>query len=64
MISLAAEGLGGLDRLVTWAKEDPLNERAFWANIYPKLLPLQVNAQAAITVQSVVRRVIDPKCAP
>jgi hypothetical protein len=25
-----------------WAKEDPVNERAFWASIYPRLLPLQV----------------------
>jgi hypothetical protein len=42
-ISLAAQGLGGTDRLIAWAKEDPLNERAFWSSIYPKLLPLQVN---------------------
>ena len=63
-IAEAAEKLGGTNRLVSWAKEDPLNERAFWATIYPKLLPLTVNASAAITVQSVVRRVIDPKCAP
>lgn len=43
-IAYAAEGLGGADRLVDWAKEDPLNERAFWTQVYPKLLPLQVNA--------------------
>lgn len=41
-IALAAERLGGTDRLVEWAKEDPQNERAFWASIYPKLLPLTV----------------------
>lgn len=41
-IALAAEKLGGTDRLVAWAQEDPLNERAFWSTIYPKLLPLQV----------------------
>lgn len=41
-IALAAERLGGVDRLVTWAKSDPLNERAFWSSIYPKLMPLQV----------------------
>ena len=41
-IALAAEGLGGTDRLIDWAKEDPLNERAFWTSIYPKLLPLQI----------------------
>lgn len=41
-IAAAAEALGGSNRLVEWAQEDPLNERAFWTSIYPKLLPLQV----------------------
>lgn len=41
-IATAAEKLGGAERLVAWAQEDPLNERAFWATIYPKLLPLQI----------------------
>lgn len=41
-IAIAAAKLGGADRLVAWAKEDAQNERAFWATIYPKLLPLQV----------------------
>tara|TARA_R110002110_G_scaffold37601_5_gene124045 strand:- start:1565 stop:1855 length:291 start_codon:yes stop_codon:yes gene_type:complete len=41
-IAEAAEMLGGVNRLAKWAKEDPLNERAFWSTIYPKLLPLQV----------------------
>ena len=41
-IAIAAEQLGGANRLVAWAKENPLNERVFWGTIYPKLLPLQV----------------------
>ena len=41
-IALAAAELGGAARLVAWSKEDPLNERAFWTTIYPKLLPLQL----------------------
>lgn len=41
-IERAAEGLGGADRLIAWAKEDPANERVFWGTIYPKLLPLKV----------------------
>lgn len=44
-IALAAEGLGGTDRLIEWAKEEAQNERAFWTQIYTKLLPLQVNAE-------------------
>lgn len=42
VIAAAAEGLGGLDRMIAWAQADPLNERAFWSSIYPKLLPLTV----------------------
>lgn len=44
-IAEAAARLGGVDRLVDWAKEDPDNEKAFWASIYPKLLPLQVSGE-------------------
>lgn len=62
-IALAAEQLGGTDRLVEWVKEDPLNERAFWKDIYPKLLPLQVaNADdEEFKVSQIVRRVVDPR---
>lgn len=42
VIEQAANELGGAERLVEWAKEDPKNEHAFWATIYPKLMPLQV----------------------
>ncbi len=38
-IALAADALGGAERMVEWAKEDPKNESAFWTTIYPKLLP-------------------------
>lgn len=39
-IALAAEGLGGTDRLIAWAKEDPKNEAAFWSGIFPRLIPV------------------------
>jgi hypothetical protein len=55
MIAEAAEMLGGVSRLVVWAQEDPLNERAFWSSIYPKLLPLTVNANGTLTVTWPVR---------
>ena len=45
VIAQAASELGGVDRLVAWAKEDEKHESAFWATIYPKLLPLQVNGE-------------------
>lgn len=40
VIAQAAKELGGAKRLVKWAKEDPANERAFWATIYPRLIPV------------------------
>ena len=43
VIAEAAEGLGGAQRLLDWAKSAPENEKAFWATIYPKLLPLTVS---------------------
>jgi hypothetical protein len=46
-IAAAAEGLGGADRLIAWAKEDPANERVFWGQIYTKLLPLQITGSGA-----------------
>lgn len=49
-IAEAAERLGGVDRIVDWAKESPENEKAFWATVYPKLLPLQVNADVTTTL--------------
>ncbi len=62
VIAAAAACLGGTERLILWAKEDPKNEYAFWASIYPKLLPLTVNANATITVQRIQRLIVDPKC--
>ncbi len=32
-IAQAAEGLGGAERLVAWAKEDPSKEKTFWGTI-------------------------------
>ena len=45
-ISLAAEGLGGVKRLITWAKASPENERVFWSTIYPRLVPHEVSGSA------------------
>ena len=61
-IALAAESLGGTDRLVAWAKEDEKNEAAFWTTIYPKLLPLQVNGpgEGGEHIHKVVREIVRP----
>lgn len=54
-IAFAAEGLGGAERLVGWAKEDPKNEAAFWTSIYPKLLPLQIAGDGDNPLQVLTR---------
>jgi hypothetical protein len=53
-IARAAEGLGGAERLIAWAKEDKANERVFWGTIYPKLLPLQVAGEGGGPLQLVL----------
>lgn len=64
-IALAAEKLGGVNRLVEWAKADPANEKAFWSQVYPKLLPLQVsNAEGeafAMTVKQIIVQGVKPE---
>lgn len=50
-IALAAEGLGGTERLIKWARSDKANERIFWGQIYTKLLPLQVTGEGGQALQ-------------
>lgn len=54
-IALAAEGLGGSDRLVAWAKASPENERAFWVNIYPKLIPVTLAGDEDNPLRAIAR---------
>jgi hypothetical protein len=60
VIAEAAEALGGAERLLAWAQSDPQNERAFWATIYPKLLPLTVSGDPdnPLGIAIVERRVV------
>lgn len=54
IIADAADRLGGVDRLVAWAKEDAKNEHAYWSQIFPKLLPLQVSGENGEAIGIVV----------
>lgn len=42
-LELVFERLGGVDALETWVRSDPENEKAFYVQVWPKLLPLQVS---------------------
>jgi|OpeIllAssembly_1097287.scaffolds.fasta_scaffold578634_2 hypothetical protein len=49
-VQYAADNLGGAQRLLEWAQEDPFNEQIFWSKIFTKLLPLQAQVSGAVTV--------------
>ena len=51
VIAMAADELGGVDRIVAWAKEDKINERLFWSSVYPRLLPLSIQGTATMRVE-------------
>ena len=53
VIAEAAEKLGGTDRLVKWAKEAAENEKAFWSQIYPKLVAITVAGDAENPLKTV-----------
>lgn len=61
-IAMAAQELGGTERMVAWAKEDAANERVFWGTIYPKLLPLQLTGEGGgpLRIEEIRRTIIDP----
>ena len=42
-LQLVFENLGGVEALETWVRSDPDNQKAFYVQVWPKLLPLQVN---------------------
>jgi hypothetical protein len=56
-IAQAAEKLGGHNRIVAWAKEDPKNEAAFWSTIYPKLIPVQLSGDADNPLEMTIRQI-------
>lgn len=42
-IEMVFSGLGGPEALEQWARSDPDNLKAFYVQVWPKILPLQVN---------------------
>lgn len=57
MFLLAADDMGGRERLVAWAKEDPANERVFWGLI-ARLIPIDVAAKVESTAPTQINRFI------
>lgn len=61
VISSVADSLGGELRLVQWVMQDPANEKAFWTQIYPKLLPLTLSGDkdAPLGFVAIERRIVN-----
>lgn len=56
-LSLAFDGMGGVEQLQTWAQGNPTEFYKLWV----KMLPQDVNANVAATVQTITRKIVDPK---
>lgn len=55
-IAMTAKALGGHKRLAEWAKESKENEKAFWTQIYPKILPHQITGDSDNPLTVVVEK--------
>jgi hypothetical protein len=55
-------GLGDADALQSWAKSSEDNLKAFYVNIWPKILPLQVNGPGddGEHIHKIVREFVSP----
>jgi hypothetical protein len=60
VIQGVADKLGGMEAMFLWVNEDPLNKRAFYTNIFPKLIPVTVAGDDKHPLSVIVRKVIDP----
>jgi len=43
-IEYVFDSLGGAEALKTWVQSDPLNERVFYSQVWPKILPKEIKA--------------------
>lgn len=59
-IATAADALGGAKRLAAWAKEDAANERAFWTQVFTRLLPHEVSGPdgGGIPITQIINRYV------
>lgn len=64
-IAEAFDRLGGADRLLAWAQEDPDNERVFYTALLPKLIPVQTELSGRdggpLQVAEIKRIIVDPR---
>lgn len=54
-IEFVAQGLGGAEGMLRWAQTSEVNERIFWSNIYPRMLPKEIKAEVDADVGLTVK---------
>src|SRR5215469_7796198 len=66
VIAQVAENIGGVTRMTAWVRESKENERAFWTNIYTKLLPLQVagDKDNPLSIHRIERTIVEHHASP
>jgi hypothetical protein len=50
VLEAAVTQIGGVERLVAWVREAPQNEFEFWSNMYMRLVPAKLRADAEVHV--------------
>jgi len=53
-LQMVYDNLGGAKRMLDWVKSDPQNERIFYGQIWPKLLPLTVGGDKESPIRHVI----------
>jgi hypothetical protein len=51
VLEAAVHEVGGVERLVAWVKESKENEFEFWSQMYMRLVPAKLRADAEVTVK-------------
>jgi hypothetical protein len=66
VIAQVAANIGGVARMTKWVRESPENEKAFWTNIYTKLLPLQVagDKDNPLSIHRIERTIVEHHALP
>lgn len=61
-IEAVFNGIGGTDALQRWVQANPDNEKAFYVQVWPKILPLQVNGpgEEGEHIHKIVREFVSP----
>jgi hypothetical protein len=66
VIAQVAANIGGVARMTEWVRKSPENEKAFWTNIYTKLLPLQVagDKDNPLSIHRIERTIVEHHASP